>query len=108
MENRLKLANEFLETRSKPKWMTILFLPVLPPELRPILKLPDDTIVTSDLNFLYSKIINTNNRLQQLKKMNVNKKFFKKEKIILQESIDILINNNKKKMCLKLYHLKIK
>lgn len=75
--------------------MTISYLPVLPPELRPIIKLQDNIIVSSDFNFLYSKIINTNNRLSQLKEMNVNDQFVTKEKITLQQSIDLLINSKK-------------
>lgn len=77
--------------------MTIKFLPVLPPELRPILKLQDNVIVSSDFNILYAKIINSNNRILQLKNMKVNEKFLKKEKQILQDSIDILIDKSQDK-----------
>nr|YP_009538654.1 RNA polymerase beta' subunit [Phacus pleuronectes]AYQ93660.1 RNA polymerase beta' subunit [Phacus pleuronectes] len=96
-KKKFNIINSFLETKTKPIWMTISYLPVLPPELRPIIKLQDNVIVSSDFNFLYSKIINTNNRLYQLKEMNVNEKFINKEKITLQESIDLLINNKKNK-----------
>lgn len=100
--NRYKLINHFIETKTKPEWMTIKFLPVLPPELRPIMKLQDNVIVSSDFNILYGKIINSNNRILQLKSMKINEKFLKKEKQILQEAIDSLIdksqNNNKKKL----------
>lgn len=82
--------------------MTIKFLPVLPPELRPIMKLQDNVIVSSDFNILYAKIINSNNRILQLKNMKVNEKFLKKEKQILQDAIDLLMdksqNKNIKKM----------
>lgn len=82
--------------------MTIKFLPVLPPDLRPIMKLQDNVIVSSDFNILYAKIINSNNRILQLKKMKINEKFLKKEKQILQEAIDSLIDKsqtkNKKKL----------
>lgn len=93
-KNRLKLINYFLNTKTKPIWMTIKYLPVLPPELRPILKLQDNVVVTSDLNFLYAKIINSTNRMEQLKNMRVNQKFVDKEKSIIQDSIDLLINNS--------------
>lgn len=75
--------------------MTISYLPVLPPDLRPIIKLQDGTVVTSDINFLYSKIINSNNRITKLKKMQVSEIFLKNEKYILQETIDSLIDNGK-------------
>lgn len=75
--------------------MTISYLPILPPDLRPILKLQDGTIVTSDINFLYSKIINSNNRIIKLKKMQVSEIFLKNEKYVLQETIDSLLDNGK-------------
>lgn len=75
--------------------MTISYLPVLPPDLRPIIKLQDGTVVTSDINFLYSKIINSNNRITKLKKMQVSEIFLKNEKYILQETIDSLLDNGK-------------
>lgn len=82
--------------------MTIKFLPVLPPELRPIIKLQDNVIVSSDFNSLYSKIINSNNRIIQFKNMKINEKFFKKEKQILQESINSLIDKSQTKSKKKL------
>nr|YP_010700415.1 RNA polymerase subunit beta' [Phacus arnoldii]WCH63546.1 RNA polymerase subunit beta' [Phacus arnoldii] len=88
-----KLINYFIETKSRPEWMTITYLPVLPPELRPIIKLEENVIVTSDLNFLYAKIINSNNRTIQLQKMKVAEKFIQKEKLIIQKSIDRKNNN---------------
>lgn len=75
--------------------MTLIYLPVLPPNLRPILKLQDGTIVTADINFLYSKILNCNNRIEKLKKMQVSEIFLKNEKSLLQESVDSLIENGK-------------
>jgi DNA-directed RNA polymerase subunit beta' len=77
--------------------MTISFLPVLPPDLRPIIRLQNNIIVTSELNFLYAKIINSNNKIIQFKNMNVDEKFIKKETRIIQETIDLLINNSKNK-----------
>lgn len=82
--------------------MTLKFLPVLPPNLRPILKLQDNTMVTSDLNYTYQNIININNRINQLQNMQVSEKFIKTERVKLQYNINLLfdeekrIKNNKK------------
>lgn len=77
--------------------MVITILPVLPPETRPIIKLPDNNIVSSDYNNLYENIINTNNKIKQLENMNVSEKFIKVERIKLQTCTDALINANEKK-----------
>lgn len=76
--------------------MTIKYLPVLPPNLRPIVKLQDKTIIATDLNFLYGKIIETNNKIIKLRKMAVPEKFLNNEKNFLQENIDNLIDNEAK------------
>ena len=81
--------------------MTLKLLPVLPPEIRPILKLQDNIIISSDLNYFYSKIINNNNRIEQLKLMNLDEKFLNKEKVTIQEYTDSLINKSINKMRLK-------
>lgn len=73
----------------------IKYLPVLPPNIRPIVKLQDKTIITTDLNFLYSNIINSNNKIIKLRKMSVPETFLNNEKNILQDKIDKLINNEK-------------
>lgn len=94
---RFKVINFFIQTKSKPKWMVLKFLPVIPPGIRPIIKLQDDVLVTSDLNFLYIKIINSNNRITQLQNMGASQKFLTNEKINLQKCINNLIekdNNN--------------
>lgn len=75
--------------------MTIKYLPVLPPNIRPIVRLQDKTIITTDLNFLYSKIINSNNKIIKLRKMSVPETFLNNEKNILQETVDRLISNEK-------------
>lgn len=85
-----------LQSKIKPNWMTIRILPVLPPELRPIIRLQDNTIVNSDLNYLYQSIINVNNRIEQLQKMKVSEKFKKTEKIKLQSCINSLFGEEKK------------
>lgn len=94
--NRLKIINYFIHTKTKPEWMTIKYLPVLPPNIRPIVKLQDKTIITTDLNFIYGKIIETNNKIVKLRKMSVPEKFLHSEKSFLQETIDKLIDNNQK------------
>ena len=94
-KNRLKLINYFIQTRTSPNWMTITCLPVLPPNLRPIVKLQDKTIIATDLNFLYSKIIEINNKILKLRKMSVPEAFLNNEKNLLQETVDKLINNEK-------------
>ena len=91
----MQLINYFKQTKTLPKWMSIKFLPVLPPELRPIIKLQDNTIITSDLNYLYQNLININNRIIQLENLQVSKKFIKNEKIKLQLSLEQLFNNEK-------------
>lgn len=96
-QNRVKLINYFIQTKSSLNWMTIKYLPVLPPNLRPIVKLQDNTIITTDLNFFYSKIIDSNNKIIKLRKMSVPENFLNNEKLILQENVDRLINNETKK-----------
>lgn len=86
--------------------MTIKYLPVLPPNLRPIVKLQDKTIITTDLNLLYLKIINSNNKLLKLRKMYVPENFLNNEKTILQETVDNLINNEKTNNILKVKIIK--
>nr|YP_010700313.1 RNA polymerase subunit beta' [Euglena undulata]WCH63457.1 RNA polymerase subunit beta' [Euglena undulata] len=94
-ENRLKLMNYFVQTKTKPSWMTIKYLPVLPPNLRPIVRLQDKTIIVTDVNFLYGNIINSNNKIIKLRKMYVPERFLNNEKLILQDKVDKLINNEK-------------
>nr|YP_009538723.1 RNA polymerase beta' subunit [Lepocinclis ovum]AYQ93717.1 RNA polymerase beta' subunit [Lepocinclis ovum] len=94
LTNRIKLLNYMIQAKTKPEWIAIRFLPVLPPELRPIIKLQDNTIITSDLNYLYQNIINTNNRISQLYKMQVSEKFIIVEKIKLQLTINEFITKD--------------
>lgn len=94
-KNRIKILNHFLTNKVSPHWMTIKFLPVLPPNIRPIVRLKDKTIITTDLNFLYAKIIDNNNKINKLRKMSVPENFLNNEKLLLQENVDKLINNEK-------------
>ena len=91
-KNRLKLINFFIQTKTSPSWMTIIYLPILPPNLRPIVKLQDKTIITTDLNYTYGKIIESNNKIKKLRKMSVPEVFLTNEKNILQIKVDNLIN----------------
>lgn len=95
-KNRLKLINFFIQTKTSPSWMTLMYLPILPPNLRPIVKLQDKTIITTDLNYTYGKIIESNNKIKKLRKMSVPEVFLTNEKNILQTKVDNLINNQKK------------
>ena len=109
--NRLRLYNYFLQTKTDPTWITIKYLPVIPPNLRPIVKLKDKTTITTDLNMLYANIISSNNKLLKLRKMHVPEKFLNSEKFVLQTKVDQLIDNNRanknelstKKTCVKIH-----
>lgn len=92
--NKLRIINNFIQTKTKPFWMTIKFLPILPPNLRPIVKLKDKAIITTDLNKLYSNIISSNNKIKKLRKMYVPETFLTGEKAILQNKVDKLIGND--------------
>nr|AKL79026.1 RNA polymerase beta' subunit [Euglena viridis] len=94
-QKRLKIINNFMQTKSKPSWMLIKYLPVLPPNIRPIVKLQDKTIITTDLNFLYGNIININNKIIKLRKMSVPENFLNNEKYMLQDKVDKLISTEK-------------
>jgi DNA-directed RNA polymerase subunit beta' len=75
--------------------MIIKYLPVLPPNVRPIVRLPDKTIITTDLNFLYTKIININIKIKKLRLMKIPETFLNNERNTLQEAVDRLISNEK-------------
>lgn len=75
----------------------IKYLPVLPPNLRPIIKMQDNTIIISDLNYIYSEIININNKLLKFKELSIPEILMIKEKLSLQATINSLINNKNKK-----------
>lgn len=93
----LKLINHFIQNKTKPHWLIIKYLPVIPPNLRPIIKLKDNNLIISEMNYLYSAIINANNKIKKLQKMLIPKKYTKKERKILQIKIDELIKGGEKK-----------
>ncbi|MBI5401725.1 DNA-directed RNA polymerase subunit beta' [Candidatus Wolfebacteria bacterium] len=90
---RLKLAHSFMKNKMKPEWMIISVLPVLPPELRPMVPLDGGRYATSDLNDLYRRVINRNNRLKKLMELKAPEIIVINEKRMLQEAVDALIDN---------------
>ena len=93
---RLDCLNSFLESGNKPEWMIIEALPVIPPELRPMIQLPGGRFATSDLNDLYRRIINRNNRLKKLIELGAPTIIVQNEKRMLQEAVDALIDNGRR------------
>jgi len=91
---RLKLVKHLIENEIKPEWMILSVVPVIPPDLRPMVPLDGGRFATSDLNDLYRRIINRNNRLKQLLELNAPEVICRNEKRMLQEAVDALIDNN--------------
>jgi len=93
---RLKLIESFLETGQKPEWMILTIIPVIPPELRPLVPLDGGRFATSDLNDLYRRVINRNNRLKRLMDLKAPDIIIRNEKRMLQESVDALFDNGRR------------
>ena len=93
---RLKLLESFAESDNKPEWMILEVLPVLPPDLRPLVPLDGGRFATSDLNDLYRRVINRNNRLKRLLELNAPDIIVRNEKRMLQESVDALLDNGRR------------
>ena len=93
---KLDIVQSFLKTGSKPSWMILDCLPVLPPELRPMVVLDGGRYATSDLNDLYRRVINRNNRLKKLMELGAPEVIIRNEKRMLQEAVDSLIDNGKR------------
>ncbi len=91
---RLRLVKNFQQTGLRPEWMIMTTVPVIPPDLRPMVPLDGGRFATSDLNDLYRRIINRNNRLKQLKELNAPEVISRNEKRMLQEAVDALIDNS--------------
>ena len=94
--SRLKLIQAFISSGNKPGWMIIEVLPVLPPDLRPLVPLEGGRFATSDLNDLYRRVINRNNRLKRLLDLNAPDLIVRNEKRMLQESVDALLDNGRR------------
>ena len=90
---RLRLANNLLINNIRPEWMIMTVLPVIPPDLRPMVQLDGGRFATSDLNDLYRRVINRNNRLKRLLELNAPEVIVRNEKRMLQEAVDALIDN---------------
>ena len=93
---RLKLLEAFQKSGNKPEWMVMTVLPVLPPELRPLVPLDGGRFATSDLNDLYRRVINRNNRLKRLLDLNAPDIIVRNEKRMLQEAVDALLDNGRR------------
>ena len=93
---RLKLVEAFLESNTKPEWMILTVLPVIPPDLRPLVPLDGGRFATSDLNDLYRRVINRNNRLKRLLELHAPDIIIRSEKRMLQESVDALFDNGRR------------
>jgi DNA-directed RNA polymerase subunit beta' len=93
---RLKLVEAFLESNSRPEWMILDVVPVIPPELRPLVPLDGGRFATSDLNDLYRRVINRNNRLKRLIELRAPDIIVRNEKRMLQEAVDALFDNGRR------------
>ena len=96
LTKRLKLLESFIESGNNPQWMVLTVLPVLPPDLRPLVPLDGGRFATSDLNDLYRRVINRNNRLRRLLELNAPDIIVRNEKRMLQESVDALLDNGRR------------
>jgi DNA-directed RNA polymerase subunit beta' len=93
---RLKLVESFLESENKPEWMVLDIVPVIPPDLRPLVPLDGGRFATSDLNDLYRRVINRNNRLKRLLELRAPDIIIRNEKRMLQEAVDALFDNGRR------------
>ncbi len=96
LSKRLKLVESFILSKNRPEWMILKVLPVLPPDLRPLVPLDGGRFATSDLNDLYRRVINRNNRLKRLLELNAPDIIVRNEKRMLQESVDALLDNGRR------------
>jgi DNA-directed RNA polymerase subunit beta' len=93
---RLKVIEAFIESKNRPEWMILTVVPVIPPELRPLVPLDGGRFATSDLNDLYRRVINRNNRLKRLMELRAPDIIIRNEKRMLQESVDALFDNGRR------------
>ena len=96
MVKRIKLIEAFLQSGTRPEWMIMKIIPVIPPELRPLVPLDGGRFATSDLNDLYRRVINRNNRLKRLMELQAPDIIIRNEKRMLQESVDALFDNGRR------------
>ncbi len=95
LTKRLKIINQVRNSKNKPQWMVMEVIPVIPPDLRPLVLLERDNFATSDLNDLYRRIINRNNRLKKLMDLNAPEVIIRNEKRMLQQAVDSLMDNGR-------------
>ena len=93
---RLRVVEAFRRSGNEPEWMILTVLPVLPPELRPMVQLDGGRFATSDLNDLYRRVINRNNRLKRLIELGAPEIIVRNEKRMLQEAVDALVDNGRR------------
>jgi len=93
---RLRIVEAFRKSKNRPEWMVLEVVPVLPPELRPMVQLDGGRFATSDLNDLYRRVINRNNRLRRIVEINAPESIINHERRLLQEAVDALIDNNRR------------
>ncbi len=93
---RLRVVDNFIATGSRPEWMILQYIPVIPPDLRPMVQLDGGRFATSDLNDLYRRVINRNNRLARLQEILAPEIIVRNEKRMLQEAVDALIDNGRR------------
>src|SRR5205814_5657961 len=93
---RLKVVTSFLKSGNRPDWMILDVIPVIPPELRPLVPLDGGRVATSDLNDLYRRVINRNNRLKRLMDLKAPEIIIRNEKRMLQEAVDALFDNGRR------------
>jgi len=98
---RIEIVENFRDSKNHPQWMILDVIPVIPPELRPMVQLDGGRFATSDLNDLYRRVINRNNRLKRLMALNAPDIIIRNEKRMLQEAVDALFDNSKKKRVVK-------
>jgi DNA-directed RNA polymerase subunit beta' len=96
LAKRLKIIEAFVESKNKPEWMILTVVPVIPPDLRPLVPLDGGRFATSDLNDLYRRVINRNNRLKRLMELRAPDIIIRNEKRMLQESVDALFDNGRR------------
>ncbi|MFZ2448332.1 MAG: DNA-directed RNA polymerase subunit beta' [Syntrophobacteraceae bacterium] len=96
LAKRLKIIDAFRESENHPEWMIMNVIPVLPPDLRPLVPLDGGRFATSDLNDLYRRVINRNNRLKRLQELNAPDIIIRNEKRMLQEAVDVLFDNGRR------------
>ncbi|TET52612.1 MAG: DNA-directed RNA polymerase subunit beta', partial [Desulfobacteraceae bacterium] len=96
LSKRVRIVDAFRSSKNRPEWMILSVVPILPPDLRPLVPLDGGRFATSDLNDLYRRVINRNNRLKRLQELNAPDIIIRNEKRMLQEAVDVLFDNGRR------------